>query len=163
MFASLYLNHPPQIKLNLFIVPWSSKENTIPGTKKSYKNVDCQHIWAVNKKSALLQYVNKMICLKGEWDSFSQCAWAWASAVTPEVWHTHTRTHTVLPRIMMGIPPFSTYVFEGWVRGSLVAVSVEGGGSTTCKDTPLRQRGQMEVLQWLLGKQGGVWRRVSLG
>ena len=29
----------------------------------------------------------------------------------------------------------------------------------TCKDTPLRQRGHMEVLQWLLGEQGGAWRR----
>lgn len=28
----------------------------------------------------------------------------------------------------------------------------------TCKDTPLRQRGHMEVLQWLLGKQCGAWR-----
>lgn len=27
----------------------------------------------------------------------------------------------------------------------------------TCKDTPLRQRGHMEVLQWLLGEQGGAW------
>lgn len=26
----------------------------------------------------------------------------------------------------------------------------------TCKDTPLRQRGHMEVLQWLLGKQCGM-------
>lgn len=25
----------------------------------------------------------------------------------------------------------------------------------TCKDTPLRQQGHMEVLRWLLGKQGG--------
>lgn len=39
---------------------------------------------------------------------------------------------------------------------SLFAVSVEEGGSMTCKDTPLRQRGHMEVLQWLLGKQCGM-------
>lgn len=31
----------------------------------------------------------------------------------------------------------------------------------TCKDTPLHQRGHMEVLQWLLGKQCDVWPDVG--
>lgn len=29
----------------------------------------------------------------------------------------------------------------------------------TCKDTPLRQHGHMEVLQWLLGKRCGARKR----
>lgn len=32
----------------------------------------------------------------------------------------------------------------------------------TCKDTPLHQRGHMEVLQWLLGKQcGQMWDELA--
>lgn len=83
--------------------------------------------------------------------SLGQCSDFWGLAHMYE--HTHTVQHT---------HPFSEdhddegeflfflhICFWGEVRFSLFAVSVEEGGSMTCKDTPLRKRSHMGVLQWL--------------
>lgn len=121
--------------------------------------------WPPTKRGGKLKkcfkYVNKITYLRGEWDSLvvSVCV-TWASAMTLDVWHTCMNTlplcHSHFFRTLWRrgwIPSFSTFL-----RFSLLSVSAEEGGSMTCKDTPLRQRLHMEVLQRLLGKQEGVWR-----
>lgn len=70
--------------------------------------------------------------------------------------HTHGHTH----RVQCAHAPSEDHDDEGkflllpHVNRS-PELHAEEGSSTTCKDTPLRQRGHMEVLHWLLGEQGG--------
>lgn len=68
MFARLYLNNPPKHNLDLCIVPQFSQQH------KQKKQINqppinlCGKLKKKRKKKVhYFKYVNKMICLKGDW------------------------------------------------------------------------------------------------
>lgn len=152
MFASVQLNEPESMTSFYYL---SSKRYKNPGKiNKVGKKMDHQPIRTVNQKKVhFFKYVNKTISVKGEWGLLCEGAGGVVAQGLLKFWHTCMNSHAHINSFRWR---------EG--KGEFLLSTVYQGGnpvlpvcshSMTCKDTPLRQQGHMEVLRWLLGKQGG--------